>query len=332
MTDGPSFAELVDRAREAVLGATDHQEVPFERLLEEIQPERHLSRSPLFQVFFNMIDLPDERPALAGARVIEVPPPVHASKFDCTLYAGTAAAGISLQLVFDVDLFDRARMEELLRQYEQLLARFAADPETPVGAPSLLTGAAAALLPDPSRSLPDRLAGPGPRGGGPGGTRVAGARGGGRFQRSPELRGARPACAADRPRAARRRPGAGRPGRPRGASRRVAAGGALRSAPRRRRGVDPRPCLSGRSAGSARRAPGAADGDRAGRGGRSGAARRHGGVAAARPGLGGGARALRRVRTTDCPRSRSAPTIRRSSPSPPARPASPRAWWGATAR
>jgi len=160
MDDAPSFRTLVDRTREAALGANDHQEVPFERLLEEVQPERHLSRSPLFQVFFNMIDLPEERPALAGAQVFEVPPAVHASKFDCTLYAGTAGDGISLQLVYDADLFDRARMEEFLRQYEQLLGRFAAAPETPVGLPSLRTGAAATLLPDPREPLADDWRGP----------------------------------------------------------------------------------------------------------------------------------------------------------------------------
>jgi|GEM_PF-1025393 len=160
LEDRPPFATLVDRVRQAVLGATDHQEVPFERLLEEIQPERHLSRAPLFQVFFNMIDLPEEPPALTGTRITEVPPTYLASKFDCTLYARSTPGGIRLQLVYDTDLFDRSRMEELLRQYQQLLGRFAADPTTAADRPSLLTGAAAVRLPDPSQPLADDWLGP----------------------------------------------------------------------------------------------------------------------------------------------------------------------------
>ncbi|MGD2114725.1 MAG: amino acid adenylation domain-containing protein, partial [Acidobacteriota bacterium] len=151
----PSFEAVVDRVREAVLGATDHQEVPFEKLLEEIQPERHLSRSPLFQVFFNMIDLPEERADLEGLEIAEVPLRFHASKFDFTLYAESTPDGVHLQLVYDADLFEPPRMAELLRQYEVLLGSLAAEPEAPVTRPSLVTGAAAGVLPDPRRPLPD---------------------------------------------------------------------------------------------------------------------------------------------------------------------------------
>src|SRR6185436_4050713 len=147
---------LVERAREAALGAFAHQDIPFEKLLQDLQPERDLSRTPLFQVFLNMLSFPDGGARLPDGLVLE---PLGGAgvdaRFDLTLYAAEADAGISLSLVYNAGLFDRTRMEELLRQLQGILAQLADRPEEPVENISLLTPKAAALLPDPRASLGD---------------------------------------------------------------------------------------------------------------------------------------------------------------------------------
>ncbi len=155
LTGAPSFDDLVARVRETALEAYAHQELPFERLLAELQPERDLSRTPLFQVFFNMlalpaaeIDVPEVTVAAGGS--VEV-----GSKFDLTLYLDDGGEGVRLDLVYNPDLFDRPRMEELLAQYETLLARASAAPEEPLEHHSLATTRAREVLPDPRAPLDD---------------------------------------------------------------------------------------------------------------------------------------------------------------------------------
>src|SRR5215211_6838524 len=98
LSGDPTFKELLGRVREVALGAYAHQDLPFERLVEELQPERDLSRTPLFQVFFNMVNVPSSRIELPGLtietiqRSSELDEP--ASKFDITLYAREREEGI----------------------------------------------------------------------------------------------------------------------------------------------------------------------------------------------------------------------------------------------
>ncbi|MCA1615720.1 MAG: amino acid adenylation domain-containing protein [Acidobacteria bacterium] len=148
-----SFRELLGRVRETTLTAFAHQDLPFERLIEEVQPERHLSHTPFFQVFFNMLNLPATSFRLAGLELAVMPPPEASAKFDLTLYVTDEGAGLRLDLVYNADLFGRPRMAELLRQLAHLLGQAVADPSASVAQYSLLTPAAAALLPDPTETL-----------------------------------------------------------------------------------------------------------------------------------------------------------------------------------
>ncbi|HYN22321.1 MAG TPA: condensation domain-containing protein, partial [Thermoanaerobaculia bacterium] len=151
----PTFRELLGRVKEVVLGAYRYQSIPFERLLEELQPERQLSQTPIFQVLFNFVSLSNLEMKLAGLRVEPIEP-LHAdSKFDFTLYVNDRPETLQLDLVYSTDLYDKARMHEMLRQYVHLLAQAAESPETPVSALSLVTPAALALLPDPAQPLGD---------------------------------------------------------------------------------------------------------------------------------------------------------------------------------
>src|SRR5262249_53097086 len=146
----PPFAALLAQVRDVVLAAYRYQEVPFEKLLEELQPERQLSRSPLFQVLFNMVTLPPLRLDLTGLAVEPFPMAEPLTKFDFTLYVEEREGEIRGNLVYSTDLFDRSRMSALLASYQHLLAQAVAAPETPVEALSLLAPEAAALLPDPA--------------------------------------------------------------------------------------------------------------------------------------------------------------------------------------
>ncbi len=150
----PSFRELVRRVRAAALGAYTNQEIPFEKLLAELQPERDLSRTPLFEVFFNMLNLPPSGAKLPGGLAVEALSfgQVEA-KFDLTVYASEGEDGFVFNFVYNADLFDHGRVEEMLRQYRSLLSQAAEEPDRPIDALSLLTPEAAALLPDPTVAL-----------------------------------------------------------------------------------------------------------------------------------------------------------------------------------
>ncbi len=160
LAGNPTFRHLLGRVRDAAVGAYAHQEVPFEKLLEEIKPQRDLSRTPLFQVFLNLLSFPDMGTTLPGGLTVEFLTGAEAdSKFDLTIYAAERPEGIFLDLVYNADLFDAPRMEEMLRQYAAVLAQAVADPESPLDRFSLLTPEAAALLPDPTTPLDASWAG-----------------------------------------------------------------------------------------------------------------------------------------------------------------------------
>ncbi|HEX2254275.1 MAG TPA: amino acid adenylation domain-containing protein, partial [Thermoanaerobaculia bacterium] len=137
----PSFGELVDRVRHTVLEADAHQDVPFERLVEELAPERNLSHAPLFQVMFAFLDLP-EHLELPGLAVEEWPLDTGTSKFDWTVLLTRGDDGsVGATLNYDTDLFDAATMERVARHFRALLAAAAQRPWLPLSRLPLLAAA-----------------------------------------------------------------------------------------------------------------------------------------------------------------------------------------------
>ncbi|MCP4660549.1 MAG: AMP-binding protein, partial [bacterium] len=132
--DGPTFRELLARVRRVALDAYAHQDLPFEQLVEELQPERDLSSTPLFQVMFVLqnapqatVEMPDvEMPALAMS---SLPAEGETTKFDLTLSLRESERGIGGSLAYRTDLFDRTTIERLRAQFGRLLAAIAEDPE-----------------------------------------------------------------------------------------------------------------------------------------------------------------------------------------------------------
>jgi amino acid adenylation domain-containing protein len=150
----PAFRDLLGRIRETALAAYAGQEVPVERILEEVQPGRDLSRSPLFQVLFNFLAFPHPAFDVPDLTIEAFPLREMPARFDFTIYAEEVpTGGISLDLVYNADLFDRATMAEFLAQLRRILERAAAEPDTPVSRISLVTPEAAAVLPDPRAPL-----------------------------------------------------------------------------------------------------------------------------------------------------------------------------------
>jgi len=155
----PSFRELLARVREATLGAYAHQDVPFERLLEELQPTRSLSHAPVFQVMLNLLNFAGAAEGVGGTLPgVEMTPfrseRAPESKFDLTLYAVERPDGIVLHMVYAAELFDAARMRDLLAQLAAVLEGAVADPDAPIGSLSLVTAEALPALPDPRAPLP----------------------------------------------------------------------------------------------------------------------------------------------------------------------------------
>jgi non-ribosomal peptide synthetase component F len=139
----PSFAELLGRVRETCLGAYAHQDLPFEMLVEELRPQRELSRSSLFQVMFILQNAPLKVPTVAG---LTSSPFVElsdngTSKFDLILILMEGKEGMAATIEYNTDLFEDATIERLLGHYRTLLEAVVAEPGRKLSRLPLLTAA-----------------------------------------------------------------------------------------------------------------------------------------------------------------------------------------------
>jgi len=118
----PSFRELVNRVREAMLGAYAHQDVPFEKLVEELQPERSLSNNPLFQVLMVMQNLPHGGAMPLQGLYLEWFDVEEASaKFDLSLVVAENEKGMKCTFLYSTDLFDASTIAQMAERYVTLL-------------------------------------------------------------------------------------------------------------------------------------------------------------------------------------------------------------------
>ncbi|MER8187539.1 amino acid adenylation domain-containing protein, partial [Kitasatospora sp. NPDC094015] len=138
----PSFRELVGRVRDADLAAFAHQDVPFERLVEVLNPDRSMSRHPLFQV---MLTFDDGEVAggldLPGVAVAPVATIGDSAKFDLSFgFSSRPGGGLDGSVEFSADLFDRGSAELLVGRFQRLLGAVVVDPDGRVGGVELLAG------------------------------------------------------------------------------------------------------------------------------------------------------------------------------------------------
>ncbi len=134
LTGDPTFLTLLARVREATLGAYGHQDLPFEKLVEELQPRRDPRAAPLFQVLLNALNFEaggtglEGALGLAGARVRRLEVPDATAKLDLTLYVAEVAEGIALRFQYDASLLAAAQVERMAEHLRTLLDEVARDP------------------------------------------------------------------------------------------------------------------------------------------------------------------------------------------------------------
>ncbi len=124
----PSFEQLMARARELALGAYAHQDVPFDKLVEELRPERNLSHSPLVQVLFVQQNTPRSTASFPGLEISRFKIEVQ-SKFDIAVFVSESSQEIASSWVYNPDLFDHATIARMAANFELALRTAAAQPE-----------------------------------------------------------------------------------------------------------------------------------------------------------------------------------------------------------
>ncbi|MER7757770.1 amino acid adenylation domain-containing protein [Kitasatospora sp. NPDC097643] len=154
------FSTLLERNRGAVLDAFDHQQIPFARLVDALEPERDLSRTPFFQAAFTMHESRADAYDLPGIRVEVFGQADTVSRFDLTLQIEEGPDGrFQGQFEYSTALFERATVERLADHFQRLLTAVSTDPDSPVSAVDLLGEQELFLLLGPAAGEPGRTTG-----------------------------------------------------------------------------------------------------------------------------------------------------------------------------
>jgi amino acid adenylation domain-containing protein len=125
----PTFREMLGRVRATTLGAHAYQDIPFEKLVEELRPERDLSRTPFFQVLFVFQNAPETELHFPDVKVSRLEIPLEVTKFELALMATESGSRIEGALGYRTGLFAETRMKRLLGHWENLLTEIVRDPQ-----------------------------------------------------------------------------------------------------------------------------------------------------------------------------------------------------------
>jgi amino acid adenylation domain-containing protein len=140
LSGNPSFREFLSRVREMALGAYAHQEMPFERLVQELQPERDLSRNPFFQAVFQLVNVPTRggQEPVPGVSVMQVERSASALDLTCTLWEDENQ--LKGRFEFNTDLFDESTIARMSSHFQNLLEDIVANAEKRISELNLLSG------------------------------------------------------------------------------------------------------------------------------------------------------------------------------------------------
>ncbi|MBN3960151.1 non-ribosomal peptide synthetase [Nostoc sp. NMS8] len=139
LAGNPSFSELLSRVREVALSAYAHQNLPFEMLVEALQPERDLSHTPIFQVMFALQNASISEVELTGLTVSPLMSEGITAKFDLTLIMQNTATGLLGVWEYNTDLFDASTIKRMSNHFVTLLSAIVTNPQEQISQLSLLT-------------------------------------------------------------------------------------------------------------------------------------------------------------------------------------------------
>ena len=137
-----SFTELLKEVSATTMGAYDHQDVPFEKVVEAVVKKRDISVSPLFQVMFSLQNLPESPELKLGeSGLYKEDYTYNTSKFDLTFFMNETPYGLQGSVEYCTDLFEEKTILRMISHYKELLKSIVSDPQQSVGALPMLTGA-----------------------------------------------------------------------------------------------------------------------------------------------------------------------------------------------
>lgn len=139
LTGEQSFRTVLQHVREATLDAYTHQDLPFEKLIEELAPERHLSQNPLFQVAFSLLNVPMPTVSLPGLSAERLELEIATEQFDLSLELYESAQGLYGWLRYSTDLFDETTIVNMAGHLQVLLKGIVNQPDQPIQFLPLLT-------------------------------------------------------------------------------------------------------------------------------------------------------------------------------------------------
>ncbi|MEH2434859.1 MAG: amino acid adenylation domain-containing protein [Nostoc sp.] len=139
LSGNPTFRELLNRVREVTLGAYAHQDLPFEKLVEELHPERDLSHHPLFQVVFSLQNTPIEALELPGLKLSLFDFESKIAKFDLEFHLWRDLETLKGEVVYSTDLFDQSTITRMLGHFQILLESIVVNPKQRISDLALLT-------------------------------------------------------------------------------------------------------------------------------------------------------------------------------------------------
>lgn len=141
VSGNPSFRDLLRRVRDVALSAYAHQDLPFEKLVEILQPRRDTSHSPIFQVMLAFQNVPAGHPDLSGLDVTPLDIGLGSAQFDITLHLYERWDGLTAVAEYDTELFDEWRIDQLMGHFHTMLEGIVEDPDCPIALLPLLTEA-----------------------------------------------------------------------------------------------------------------------------------------------------------------------------------------------
>ena len=139
LSGDPTFRQLLGRVRDGLLESYAHQEVPFPKIVQDIQPERSATHNPIVQVLFVMQNVPRSKRELAGLRMDPFEVPVTTSKFDMALFVGERADGLVGYWVYSTELFEQSTIQRMLRHFTHLLESAISEPDARLSALSMFS-------------------------------------------------------------------------------------------------------------------------------------------------------------------------------------------------